>query len=97
MTSKQLTVIITAIIGGLSGSIAGVFGSGLLDGLFYGAITGGVIGYIFALAPRSLDEPSMAIESFSPAGFIGAPKMMNLDTGWIFLTFSGRLKTVVNL
>jgi len=64
--------IVAAIIGGIAGAIAGLIGDGFLTGLFSGAIAGGVVGFLFSLAPRSFEDPRIAVESFSPAGFIGA-------------------------
>jgi hypothetical protein len=63
--------IVAAIIGGIAGAIAGLIGDGFLAGLFPGAIAGGVVGFLFSLAPRSFEDPRIAVESFSPAGFIG--------------------------
>lgn len=62
---------VAAIIGGIAGAIAGLIGDGFLAGLLPGAIAGGVVGFLFSLAPRSVEDPRVAVESFSPAGFIG--------------------------
>lgn len=68
----QITsAIVAAFVGGISGAIAGLIGDGFLTGLFTGAIAGGIVGFLFSLAPRSFQDPRIAVESFSPAGLIG--------------------------
>lgn len=65
------SAIVAAIFGGIAGAIAGLIGDGFLAGLFPGAIAGGIVGFLFSLAPRSFEDPRIAVESFSPAGFVG--------------------------
>lgn len=68
---QMASAIAAAIIGGMAGAIAGLIGDGFLAGLLPGALAGGVVGFLFSLAPRSSKDPRIAVESFSPAGFIG--------------------------
>lgn len=68
---QMASAIVAAIIGGTAGAIAGLIGDGFLVGLFPGAIAGAVVGSLFSLAPRSFEDPRIAVESFSPAGFVG--------------------------
>jgi len=69
---KIVSSIVAAGFGGMAGAIAGLLGDGFFAGLFPGAIAGGIVGFLFSLAPRSFDDPRIAVESFSPAGFVGA-------------------------
>lgn len=68
---NMVSSIVAAIIGGMAGAIAGLIGDGFTSGLFSGMIAGGIIGFFFSLAPRSFNDPRIAIESFSPAGLVG--------------------------
>jgi hypothetical protein len=68
---QMVSVFVAAGIGGIAGAIAGLIGDGVLVGLLPGAFVGGVVGFLFTLRPRSIDDPSLAVESFSPAGFMG--------------------------
>jgi hypothetical protein len=65
------TLIFTAIIGGLAGGIAGLFGTNFFDSVGMGALAGAAVGFLFGLMPRNDDDARVAVEGFSPAGFIG--------------------------
>ncbi len=84
------SAIFGALIGSLAGLLAGLFGASAFDGLMAGAVVGAVVSGLFSLAPRSLDEPRIAIESFSPAGAAGA-LVAGLYAG------SGVLGTVISI
>ena len=72
MTDTQITTIIAAIIGGVSALIPGVYGNIFFYAVLFGSISGGVIGYLFSQQQRSANHPSLAVQSFSPAGLAGA-------------------------
>lgn len=75
--------IVSAIIGGIAGAIAGLIGDGFFAGLFPGAIAGGIVGFLFSLAPRSFEDPRIAVESFTPAGFVGGiAGSVAANAGW---------------
>jgi hypothetical protein len=81
---KIETTIPAALIGGVAGAIAGLIGDGLFSGLFPGIIAGGVVGFLFSLAPRSLEDSRIAVESFSPAGLLGGVVgSVSAEAGWI--------------
>lgn len=74
----------SAIIGGIAGAIAGLIGDGFFAGLFPGAIAGGIVGFLFSLATRSFEDPRIAVESFSPAGFLGGiAGSVAANAGWL--------------
>lgn len=82
--SKLITVILTILIGGLAGAIAGLFGKSILDGMLSGSISGGIVGLFFSSLPRDPEDPNLAIESFSPAGFAGGViGSVVTKAGWI--------------
>ncbi|MEZ0329240.1 MAG: hypothetical protein ABWK15_06745 [Dissulfuribacterales bacterium] len=68
---QLVSSMVAAIFGGIAGAIAGLIGDGFLTGLLPGVIAGGVVGFLFSLVPRSVEDPRIAVESFSPAGLIG--------------------------
>lgn len=68
---KTVSIIVAAIVGGITGAIAGLIGDSFSTGFFSGLVSGGIVGFLFSLAPRSVMDPPIVVESFSPAGFVG--------------------------
>ena len=86
---KMAGSIVAAIIGGIAGAIAGLIGDGFMAGFFPGAIAGGIVGFLFSLAPRSFEDPRIAVESFSPAGFVGGiAGCVSANAGWLGIFLS---------
>ena len=82
--SKRITLIFAIIVGAISGTIAGLIGDSFLNGLTSGAIAGGVTSLFFLNQPRSIEDPRIAVEAFSPAGLAGAVLASVItEAGWI--------------
>lgn len=80
----KVTLLIASLIGGVSGGIAGLFGTDFGEGLITGLVAGLIIGAIFSARHRGFEDPSVAIEAFSPAGLAGAVvASVVTEAGWI--------------
>ena len=81
---RAVSVIIGLLVGGVAGFIAGSFGDNLGVGLLSGAVAGGVVAFLFSLAPRAFEAPSVAVESFAPAGLLGGVMAsVTANAGWV--------------
>jgi ABC-type Co2+ transport system permease subunit len=92
------SAIFAGIVGALVGFFASLIGSGMVVGVLTGAITGGIVGYLFALSPRDLNDPSIAIESLSPAGFFaGITASAACGTGLFFGAFFAAIGWILGI
>lgn len=83
MEDSKISILAAAGVGALSAVIAGIYGDSFFNAVFAGAITGAIIGYTFSEVPRSFNDPRIAIESFSPAGALGAVAgTISANAGW---------------
>lgn len=95
---KIASAIFAGVIGGAAGGVAGLFGHGFFDGLQVGFIAGAVVGFLFSLAPRSFEDPTIAIESLSPAGLVGGiAGSVAAEAGWLGAFVSGGVGWVLGV
>ncbi len=70
--SSIQNVIGGAIFGGIGGAVAGIFGNDFWGACSNAAFWGGLTSFFWGKLPRTVDMPSIAVESFGVAGLVGA-------------------------
>ena len=82
-TSIQ-NVIGGAIFGGIGGAVSGIFGVDFWGACSNAAFWGSLTSYFWGNLPRTVDMPSIAVESFGVAGLVGAILMSAVyDAGFL--------------